>query len=242
MPPYPDLVAAQLEKTYGSKVTLQNRAIAGWSVGPGREGPRQPAEGEARSRHHRLRHERRRRPQSRGLQGGDRNPAAADQGRNAATEVILVASMLGNPEWAATPPEMFPKYRDALASLKGPGVVLADMTAVWQELLERKRYHRPDRQRGQPPQRLRPPALRPDHPGLAGGQGNGHPPRSQPALIELMAESGALIRLGARRWESIGGAPQSSSESRSPADSGSGTSPLRSPSTAKPVCGPSCCR
>ncbi len=35
MPPYPDLVAAQLQKTYGAKVTLQNRAVAGWSVGQG---------------------------------------------------------------------------------------------------------------------------------------------------------------------------------------------------------------
>jgi acyl-CoA thioesterase I len=59
---------------------------------------------------------------------------------NPATEVILVASMIGNPDWAATPPEMFPKYRDALASLEGPGVALADMTAIWQKLLERKRY------------------------------------------------------------------------------------------------------
>lgn len=30
----------------------------------------------------------------------------------------------------STPPEMFPKYRDALVTLERPGVVLADMTAV----------------------------------------------------------------------------------------------------------------
>ena len=59
---------------------------------------------------------------------------------NPAAEVILVASMFGNPDWTATPPEMFPKYRDALATLTGPGVVMADLTAVWQELLKRKRF------------------------------------------------------------------------------------------------------
>ena len=45
----------------------------------------------------------------------------------------VVASMVGNPDWAATPAEMFPRYRDALATLTGPGVALADLTAVWQE-------------------------------------------------------------------------------------------------------------
>src|SRR6202034_2762386 len=34
-PPYPELVARQLEKTWGGKVVLKNRAVAGWSVGQG---------------------------------------------------------------------------------------------------------------------------------------------------------------------------------------------------------------
>jgi acyl-CoA thioesterase I len=48
--------------------------------------------------------------------------------------------MIGNPDWVATPTEMFPKFRDALASLVGPGVALVDMTAVWQKLMERKKF------------------------------------------------------------------------------------------------------
>jgi acyl-CoA thioesterase-1 len=56
------------------------------------------------------------------------------------TEVILVAPMTGNPDWMATPPEMFPLYRDALASLEGPGVILADLTSIWLRLMERKRH------------------------------------------------------------------------------------------------------
>jgi acyl-CoA thioesterase-1 len=59
---------------------------------------------------------------------------------NPATEVILVAPMTGNADWMATPPGMFPLYRDALASLEGPGVVLADLTTVWLRLMERKRH------------------------------------------------------------------------------------------------------
>ena len=60
---------------------------------------------------------------------------------NPETEFILVAPMLANPEWQATPAEMFPKYRDALALLCGQGVALADVTALWTDVLKRKHYH-----------------------------------------------------------------------------------------------------
>lgn len=59
---------------------------------------------------------------------------------NPNTEVILVASMLGNPDWIHTPSKRFDEYRDILASFTRDGVALADMTAVWQELLKRKRF------------------------------------------------------------------------------------------------------
>jgi len=53
-------------------------------------------------------------------------------------EIIWIASMLGNKEWIHTPREMFSKYRDELAKLTGPKAALADLTSVWQELLENK--------------------------------------------------------------------------------------------------------
>jgi hypothetical protein len=121
-------------------VTLNNRAIAGWSVGQG-----------VKDIDNLLKDK----PDlviiAYGMNDvGGRNPEGFKSSiatmlrrikeANAATEVILVASMMGNPDWAATPPEMFPRYRDALASLEGPGVVLADLTTVWQKLLERKRF------------------------------------------------------------------------------------------------------
>ena len=54
------------------------------------------------------------------------------------TEVILVSPMLGNAEWVHTPRQMFAKYRDELKALAGPGVALADVTALWELLLRNK--------------------------------------------------------------------------------------------------------
>lgn len=54
------------------------------------------------------------------------------------TEFILVAGMLGNADWVALKQELFPAYRDALQELTGPGIVLADLTSLWTELLKRK--------------------------------------------------------------------------------------------------------
>ena len=55
-------------------------------------------------------------------------------------EVILVASMLGNADWTYLKMDRFPQYRDELKKLCKPGVVLADMTALWSEMLVHKRY------------------------------------------------------------------------------------------------------
>ena len=56
-------------------------------------------------------------------------------------EFILVASMLPNVEWHVPNMERFTAYRDALAKLCGKGIALADMTAIWGELLKRKSFH-----------------------------------------------------------------------------------------------------
>lgn len=53
-------------------------------------------------------------------------------------EFILVATMLGNRDWPRLKQELFPQYRDALASLTGPGVALADLTSIWSGFLEVK--------------------------------------------------------------------------------------------------------
>ena len=53
-------------------------------------------------------------------------------------EFILVATMLGNRDWIRLKHDLFPQYRDALASLCESGVALADLTSIWTEFLERK--------------------------------------------------------------------------------------------------------
>ncbi len=53
-------------------------------------------------------------------------------------EFILVASMLGNRDWIRLKHEVFPEYRDALESLCGPGIALADLTSIWTGFLELK--------------------------------------------------------------------------------------------------------
>jgi len=63
------------------------------------------------------------------------------------TEFVLVASMTANPQWAHASPDLYPTYRDALAALclpgvllPGAGVVLADVTTLWLAMLQRKPF------------------------------------------------------------------------------------------------------
>lgn len=141
-PGYPDLVAAQLQASFGSSVKLQNRAVSGWSIANGISdleklhtgkpdliivaygmndvGRRDPKWflTQAKSFIERVR--------------------AADAAAHTTTELILVSPMLGNSEWVHTPRDMFTKYRDELRSLEGPGVAFADVTYVWEQMLQHK--------------------------------------------------------------------------------------------------------
>jgi len=137
-PAYSELVAAQVASTYKSAITLRNRAISGWSITNG---------------HADLEKLLAEKPNlvivAYGMNDvGRRDPewfkkqvATLIERIHAADpeiEIILVAPMLGNTEWIHTPREMFPKYRDALASLTGPGIALADLTAIWETMSKNK--------------------------------------------------------------------------------------------------------
>ena len=139
MPPYPNLVAAQLEASYGGKVTLHNRAVGGWSTKQGLADLDKLLETKPDlviiaygmndvGRRDPLDYQKDIREMLRRIRAAYPN-----------TEVILVATMLGNADWVHTPREMFPKYRDALAQLCGDGVALADLTALWTDMLKTKR-------------------------------------------------------------------------------------------------------
>jgi len=59
---------------------------------------------------------------------------------NAEVEFVLVATMLGNPEWIHAAPDLYPAYRDELATLVGPSVALADLTSFWTWMITRKKW------------------------------------------------------------------------------------------------------
>jgi lysophospholipase L1-like esterase len=138
-PPYQDLLVLNLEAAYGAEVTLNNFAVGGtdtaWGLrniekvvaaapdlvllafGMNDAGGRPAADYQANTR------------------------AMIDAVRKAHpdTEFILIATMLGNEDWTHLKRELFPQYRDALAEPCGPGIALADMTSLWQELLRHKK-------------------------------------------------------------------------------------------------------
>jgi lysophospholipase L1-like esterase len=137
-PGYPDLVAAQLMKKYGCDVLRDNRAVSGWSIENGVSDLDAMLESspDLLIVAYGMNDVGRRDPLWFGEQAKliyDRSTAKLP-----GVEIIWVAPMLGNKEWIHTPRDVFPKYRDELAKLTGPRAALADLTSVWQELLENK--------------------------------------------------------------------------------------------------------
>jgi acyl-CoA thioesterase-1 len=55
-------------------------------------------------------------------------------------EIILVASMIGNPDWDLLDQARFPAFRGELLQLAGPGVAVADVTSFWADVLKRKSF------------------------------------------------------------------------------------------------------
>ncbi len=140
-PPYADLVAAGLEQVYRSRVTLQNFAISGWTADHGVADLSRVAEAK---------------PDLVIVAFGMNDAGYADapdyganidaimKGVRASApdaEFVLVAPMLPNPRWDYPVMERFAAYRGALARLCGAGAALADVTALWSDLLVRKSVH-----------------------------------------------------------------------------------------------------
>jgi len=137
-PGFAELVVRGLESQSASKITLKNRAVSGWSVASGvQDLDKLLAE----------------KPDliivAYGMNDvGRRDPKwYREQTQMIVTriqkalpecEIVLVATMLGNKDWIHTPREQFAKYRDELKAMTGPGVALADLTAMWELLLKHK--------------------------------------------------------------------------------------------------------
>lgn len=137
-PAYPELLRQHLEASYGGKVTLTNLSVGGTSTPWGITMVDKVVEYQ---------------PNLVILAFGMNDSAGRSAEEYKANtqamidkihetlpdaEFILVASMLGNRDWIRLKHEVFPQYRDALASLCEPGIALADMTSIWTEFLERK--------------------------------------------------------------------------------------------------------
>ena len=144
---YGALVAAGLEQAYGSPIELHNFAVAGWTSDHGLADVERVASAN---------------PQLVIVAYGMNDASYAapaelagnvgaliDQVRRTSpdAEFVIVSPMLPNPEADPRVMPRFPAYRDALARLSGRGVVLADVTTLWTQLLARKTLLRSHRQR-----------------------------------------------------------------------------------------------
>jgi len=138
---YGSLVAAGLEQAYGSRVDLFNVAVAGWTSDHGLADVDRVASAN---------------PQLVIVAYGMNDASYADPIEFAGNvdalvvavrrtspdvEFVIVSPMLPNPDADPRVMPRFPAYRDALARLCGRGVVLADMTTLWTQLLARKTYY-----------------------------------------------------------------------------------------------------
>ncbi|HOW65605.1 MAG TPA: SGNH/GDSL hydrolase family protein [Candidatus Paceibacterota bacterium] len=138
-PAYQDLFTLNLRRAYGVSVALTNFAVGGTDTAWGLTTINQVADT---------------RPDlvllAFGMNDASGRPAGEYQAnirrmidavRKAQpdTEFILIATMLGNRDWTLLRHELFGPYRDALGALCQPGIVLADMTSLWDVLLQRKK-------------------------------------------------------------------------------------------------------
>jgi lysophospholipase L1-like esterase len=140
-PAFPKLVEKGLEAHYNARVMLVNPSVAGWSTTNGIANIQDVVEVE---------------PDlvilAFGMNDASGRRAPEEYIANLNTmmeavravhpecEFLLVATMLGNPDWDKSAPDLYPLYRDALAELQGEGIGLADVTAVWTEVLKHKAY------------------------------------------------------------------------------------------------------
>jgi acyl-CoA thioesterase-1 len=141
MPPYGDLVVNELQEFYGSEIAYKNHSVGGTASGWGLQNIGVVAE---------------EKPDLVILAFGMNDASGrvlpeqyitniqkqmeAIREINANAEFILVATMTANPEWTASAPDLYPIYSDELSALCKDGIILADVTSVWTEVLKRKSF------------------------------------------------------------------------------------------------------
>lgn len=140
-PGYGELTALALEKHFGGKVTLHNKAIGGTTSDDGiriaKEIGKEKLDlaiiaygmNDVYRKHDAAKYKANIQATMKKIRADTPN-----------VEFILVASMLQNVE-RGIPMDKFPLYRDALKQLSGRGVAMADMTSMWEALLKRKTFY-----------------------------------------------------------------------------------------------------
>ncbi|MFN7625204.1 MAG: SGNH/GDSL hydrolase family protein [Pirellula sp.] len=137
---YVELLAQQLRSEFKSEIKVNNRSVPGWSVANGNE----DVQNLLASPHDLV-------IIAYGMNDvGRRDPkwfhdqlhSLIQKTRTLSpdAEIVLVSPMLGNSEWIHTPFEMFEKYSDEMRKLVGPGIAMADVTAVWTWMNQRKHF------------------------------------------------------------------------------------------------------
>ena len=135
-PPYVELVAADLRARFASVVTVINLSVAGkesdWGL------TMIPAVVQAKPDLLILAFGMNDQKPSQDFAANMNKMIVQVQGACPPCDVILVASMTGNP--LVFPPERFAGYRDAQRRLVKPNVAFADVTTPWMELLRKKNF------------------------------------------------------------------------------------------------------
>jgi lysophospholipase L1-like esterase len=140
-PPYPGLVAEALRVAYKTPVTLNNFSVAGMVSKWGADQASSIADENPNL----------------SIIAFGMNDASAGvsfaayskniraiidtvRKKNPETDFILVATMIGNPEWSKSNSELYTEYLHELLLLEGPGIAVADMTSLWRDMLKTKNF------------------------------------------------------------------------------------------------------
>ncbi len=140
LPPYAELFALFLEKHFNTKIELKNFAVGGWNAIKGLADAKKAAaeKPDLTVIAYGMNDTTSKTPHEYGE--NVKGIMDAVKKENPKAEFILVASMLGNEEWLVIKENFF-LFRDDLKKLCGKGVVLADLTEMWDSLLSAKSFH-----------------------------------------------------------------------------------------------------
>lgn len=138
---YPDLVADGLRQRFGSDVTLKNLSVGGmnapWGVQQMNAAIAEEPDlfliafgmNDASGRYSASKYRK-----------DIARMASVMQAERPECDVICVATMTANPDWQYAAPDLYPKYRDQLLTLRAPGIAVADVTSVWSWIVARKKF------------------------------------------------------------------------------------------------------